>query len=258
MSNTLEKNEKPTSIQLWDRSKMLFDQTSSLQVAYDNSITRVTWCVPSGRIQVGAPLSTIMPGSTVRRRSALFCARKLCNAHWWGQSQIFVEFSIGMHKSTSVIMRVGCLSGLPWSTQVVPKFLCTPFICGRPAEVQPGPDALVLLLSIHDGTCGGRRSLLLRSYLSSALDLMQRHTHKPVLIEWRPTSEIWISASIRRRWYTVDPKALWAPMSHTTREYTQTKAWTQNARSLHSLQIYLMEDFSAIPGTTLLCRYTCS
>ena len=42
---------------------------------------------------------------------------------------------------------------------------------------------LGFLLSSHDGTCGGRRSLLLRSDLSSALDVMHRHTHTPVLID---------------------------------------------------------------------------
>ena len=41
----------------------------------------------------------------------------------------------------------------------------------------------LLVLPSHDGTCGGRRSLLFRSYLSSALDVMQRHTHTPVLIK---------------------------------------------------------------------------
>ena len=54
---------------------------------------------------------------------------------------------------------------------------CVLCICGRPAEVQPRPDARLFLLSSHDGTCGGRRSLLLRSDISSALDVMQRHTH---------------------------------------------------------------------------------
>ena len=38
----------------------------------------------------------------------------------------------------------------------------------------------LLVLSSHDGTCGGRRSLLLRGDLSSALDIMQRHNHTPV------------------------------------------------------------------------------
>ena len=65
----------------------------------------------------------------------------------------------------------------------VRKFLCTPCICGRPAEVQPRPDARGFLLLSHYGTCGGRRSLLLRSDLSSALNVMSRHTHTPVLIE---------------------------------------------------------------------------
>ena len=30
-----------------------------------------------------------------------------------------------------------------------------PCVCGRPAEVQPRPDARGFLLSNHDGTCGG-------------------------------------------------------------------------------------------------------
>ena len=41
----------------------------------------------------------------------------------------------------------------------------------------------LLVLSSHDETCGGRRSLLFRNDLSSALDVMQRHAHTPVLIE---------------------------------------------------------------------------
>ena len=47
----------------------------------------------------------------------------------------------------------------------------------------PGLMLGLLVLSNHDGTCGGRRSLLFRNDLSSALDVMQRHTHTPVLIE---------------------------------------------------------------------------
>ena len=39
------------------------------------------------------------------------------------------------------------------------------------------------VLSSHDGTCGGRRSLLFRSDIFSALDvIMQGHTHTPDLI----------------------------------------------------------------------------
>ena len=41
----------------------------------------------------------------------------------------------------------------------------------------------LLVLSNHSGTCVGRRSPLFRSDLSSALDVMQGHTHTPVLIE---------------------------------------------------------------------------
>ena len=41
----------------------------------------------------------------------------------------------------------------------------------------PGLMLGLLVLPSHDGTCGGRRSLLFRSDLSSALDVMQRHTH---------------------------------------------------------------------------------
>ena len=45
------------------------------------------------------------------------------------------------------------------------------------------PDARGCFLSSHDGTCGERRSLLLRSDLSSSFDAMRRHTHTPVLID---------------------------------------------------------------------------
>ena len=44
----------------------------------------------------------------------------------------------------------------------------------------------LLVLSGDDGTCGGRRPLLFRSDISSALDVMQRrtaHTYLSVLIE---------------------------------------------------------------------------
>ena len=47
----------------------------------------------------------------------------------------------------------------------------------------PGLMFGLLERSSHDGTCGGRRSLLFRRDLSSALDEMQRHTHTSVLIE---------------------------------------------------------------------------
>ena len=79
-----------------------------------------------------------MPGSTGLTRSALFCARKLYNPHGGGQNQTSVEFS--MHE----IINVNCWSGLLGSTGFVRKFLCTPCICGRPAEVQPRSDARVV------------------------------------------------------------------------------------------------------------------
>ena len=74
------------------------------------------------------------------------------------------------------------LCGLLGSTGFVRVFLCTPCICGKPAEAQPRPDARVVSTTVesYDGTCGGRRSLLLllfRSDLSSALNVTQRHTH---------------------------------------------------------------------------------
>ena len=41
---------------------------------------------------------------------------------------------------------------------MVREFWCTSCVCRRPAEVQPRPDARVLLVpSSHDGTCGGGR-----------------------------------------------------------------------------------------------------
>ena len=194
--------------------KRFFDQNSALQTACGTSIARVTGGVPH---ELVTPL--LMPGSTGLRRSALFCARKLYNIpHWGGQNQASsVPFS--MHYTICVLVWVSFWSGLLGSTGVVRKFLCTPYVCGRPAEVQPRPDARVSVLSSHDGICGGRRSPLLRSDLSSALDAMQRQTHTPVLIEWRPTIEIWRSASGVGR-CTLDPKALRVPIPPTTREYT--------------------------------------
>ena len=49
-----------------------------------------------------------------------------------------------MHGTISVIVRVNFWSGLLGSAGFVRKFLCTPCICGRPAEVQPRPDAQVV------------------------------------------------------------------------------------------------------------------
>ena len=68
----------------------------------------------------------------------------------------------------------------------------------------------LLVLSSHNGTCGGRRSLLFRGDVSpAALDVMRRHTHTPVLIEGRPTSEILALCIARRRGgCTLDPYVL--------------------------------------------------
>ena len=49
-----------------------------------------------------------------------------------------------MHETIIVIVRVRFRSGLLGSTGFVRKFLCTPCICGRRAEVQPRPDARVV------------------------------------------------------------------------------------------------------------------
>ena len=51
---------------------------------------------------------------------------------------------VSMHETISAIVRVSFWSGPLGSTGIVRKFLCTPCICGRPAEVQPRPDAPVL------------------------------------------------------------------------------------------------------------------
>ena len=76
------------------------------------------------------------------------------------------------------------LPGLYASSCVLPVY-----VAGQ-RRSSPGLMLGLLVLSSHDGTCSGRRSLRLRSDLSSALlDIMQRHTHTPVLIEWIPTSE---------------------------------------------------------------------
>ena len=51
----------------------------------------------------------------------------------------------------------------------------------------------LLVLSSDDGTCGGRRSLLMfRSDLSFGLDAMHRHTRTPALIDRMKTDEFYI------------------------------------------------------------------
>ena len=100
-----------------------------------------------------------------------------------------------MHEALSDIVRVSCWSGLLWSTEYVRKVLCTACRCVAGQRRSSRGLMLGLLeLSSQDRTCGGRRSLLLRSDLSSALDVMQRHIRTPVLIERIPTNEIWRSA----------------------------------------------------------------
>ena len=79
-----------------------------------------------------------------------------------------------------VKVRVNVGSGLPVSHE---SFCVLPVYVARQRRFSPGLMLGLLTLSSHDGTCGGRRSLLFRSDLSSALDVMQRHTHTPVLIE---------------------------------------------------------------------------
>ena len=124
------------------------------------------------------------------------------------------------------------LPGLCASSCVLPVYVA--------GQRRSSPDLMStpdFFVSSDDVTCGERRSLLLPSDISSALDVMQGHTHTPVLVDRRPTSEMLRSASAVGHG-TLDPKALRAPISHTTtRGNTQTKTWIQNARSLHSLQM---------------------
>ena len=47
-------------------------------------------------------------------------------------------------KAITVIVRVNVWGGLLGSTGFVRKFLCSPCICGGPAEVQPRPDTQVV------------------------------------------------------------------------------------------------------------------
>ena len=81
----------------------------------------------------------------------------------------------------------------------------------------PGLMLGLLVLSSHDGTCGGRRSLLFRSDLSSARDVMQRYTH----LYWsnedrRVRSGVLHQASGGAHFV----QKLFERPSHTIREYT--------------------------------------
>ena len=85
-------------------------------------------------------------------------------------------------KQFCVTVSVSFWSGLLGSTGFVRKFLCTPCICGRPAEVQPRPDARFFFccrVMMEHAVDVDR--YLLRSDFSPALDVTQRHTDTPVL-----------------------------------------------------------------------------
>ena len=68
------------------------------------------------------------------------------------------------------------LPGLCASSCVLPVY-----VAGQ-RRFSPGLMLGFLVLSSHDGTCDGRRSLLFRSDLSSDLDVMQRHAHSDLFI----------------------------------------------------------------------------
>ena len=93
----------------------------------------------------------------------------------------------------------------------------------------------LLVLSSHDGTCGGRQSLLLRSDIYSALDVIQRHTHTPVLIDEDRLVRSGVLHQESGGAHLI--LKLFEHPSHTLPGNTQAKAWIQNARSLHSLQM---------------------
>ena len=54
------------------------------------------------------------------------------------------------------------------------------------------------------------------SEVISLLLFLASHSHTPVSIEWRQTSEIWRSASLDVGLFTLDPKGLRTPTSRTT------------------------------------------
>ena len=133
---------------------MIFDQNSVLQAACDTSIARVTECVDHVYPREGCRSVTplLMPGSTtLLRRSALFCARKLTvqPALLRGTNQtFFVESSMHMIQQIIVIaISVSKLSkGDTWVYRVdthVPVYSLYR-LCGRPAEIQPRPDARIV------------------------------------------------------------------------------------------------------------------
>ena len=84
---------------------------------------------------------------------------------------------------TIVNVRVNFWSGLLGSTGLYASSCVLPVYVAGQRRSSPSLMLGPLVLSSRDGPCGGRRSLLLRSDLSSALDVMQRHTHTPVLTE---------------------------------------------------------------------------
>ena len=163
--HTLEKMKKFTSVVR--STQKVFDQNSALQAACDTS-DRACFgvCIPSWRMQVGDSPANARVNRT--KTSTLFCVRKLYNPHWGGQNQTSVEFS--MHEA--IIVTVfwdnfwsGYL-GLPGSYA---SSCVLPINVAGQRRSSPGLMLGLLVLSSHDGTCGGRRSLLFRSDLSSAL-----------------------------------------------------------------------------------------
>ena len=187
------------TLQPWDRPKNNFwYQNSALQAACDTSIARVTGCVYP-REGYRSVTARLMPGSTGLRRWALFYERKLYNLHWGEQKQTFVEFS--MYKTKNIAHFWGGL--LSWVYPVCTQVLvCTPCICGRPAEVHSRPDARVV--SAVESWWNMQRWTSIATvpewYLFCALHVMQRHTHT-ACIDRMKTYEWDLTFCIIRRRY---------------------------------------------------------
>ena len=147
----------------------------SSQAARDTSIARVTGCVYT-LVKDNTPL--LMPGSTGLTRSALFCARKLYNPHLEGDETRHLWNSVCMHKTihicySELTFGVGCL-GLPGS--YASSFVLPVYVAGQPRS-SPGLMLGLLVLSGHDGTCGGRRSLLCSEVISLLLLMCNATAH---------------------------------------------------------------------------------
>ena len=193
-------------------------QTSALQFVCDTSIARVTGCCVCPREGYRSVTPLLMPGPTGLRRQPCF-EHENCTTPIKGDrtrrlwNSLCIKHLVLKWFELTIGMGYLGLPGLHASSCVFPVNMA-----GQ-RRSSPGL-TLGMLLSSHERIRGGCRSLLFGSDLSySPDDVMQFHTHTPVMAESRPTSEIWRSSSGVGR-CTLDPIAFRTHTSHTTGKYT--------------------------------------